>query len=257
MEFQNKSKNNEQSNKKEADYQENEVKSDNNNKELKKNKSEESNKIENQENKDKEINKEKEKEKPKEKTLEEKYQEALDEIKKLKEKQMFIQAEMENTRKLMIKRMELAQFESKINTIREFLPIVESFESAIEKLNKNAQINSQTDIKSYLEGFKAVYHQFNQVFKGLGVKPIDKIGIPFNYKEHEVMMKFEDDSKPEDTVLQIIQKGWYCNDCILRPAKVVVSKKKEIPKEEPKKEEKDKKEQEQKTSQQNQNEKMN
>jgi hypothetical protein len=57
------------------------------------------------------------------------------------------------------------------------------------------------------------------------VKPIDKVKFHSVYKEHEVVFKLEDDSKPEDTVVQIVQKGWYMGDNILRPAKVVVSKK--------------------------------
>jgi molecular chaperone GrpE (heat shock protein) len=78
--------------------------------------------------------KEEKKEPPKEKTIDEKYKDALSEIKKLKENNMYLQAEMENTRKVTQKRMEMAVYQSRCDTIQQFLPIIESIDSAISRL---------------------------------------------------------------------------------------------------------------------------
>lgn len=178
----------------------------------------------------KEEPKEKKKKKKKPKTIEEKFLEAQEETKTWQSKFMYLQAEMENSQKIMLKRIDLVKYSSKVDTIKIFLPIIDTFEAAIAKLVKNPDSISKDECKPYLDGFKRVQKQFLQILENNGVKPIEEIDIPFNYKIHEVLMKFEDNEKQEDTVMQIVQKGWFLDDNILRPAKVIVSKKKELPK---------------------------
>ena len=43
-------------------------------------------------------------------------------------------------------------------------------------------------------------------------------------------MRLVDEEQPEDTVIKIAQKGYYLGENVLRPAKVIVSKKKDKPK---------------------------
>ncbi len=169
---------------------------------------------------------EKPKIKPKPKSLEEKYQDALNEIDELKKKRMYLQAEMENSQKIALKRIENSKFNIKVNVISSFLPIVDSFEAAISKYEST----SKQDYQQLLEGLKSLQRQFLQVLNGLGIKPIEQINVPFNYKEHDVFMKMVNEDHPEDTVIKIAQKGYYLGENVLRPAKVIVSKKKDVPK---------------------------
>ena len=169
---------------------------------------------------------EKPKPKPKPKTIEEKYQDALKEIDELKKKRMYLQAEMENSQKIALKRIENSKYNIKVNVIRNFLPIVDSFEAAISKY----QTSSKKDFDQLLDGIRSLEKQFLQVLKGLGIKPIEQLHIPFNYKEHDVFMRLVDEEQPEDTVIKIAQKGYYLGENVLRPAKVIVSKKKDKPK---------------------------
>ena len=168
----------------------------------------------------------KEKTKPKPKTIEEKYQDSLKEIDELKKKRMYLQAEMENSQKIALKRIENNKFNIKVSVISNFLPMVDSFEAAISKYEST----SKQDYHQLLEGLKSLQKQYLQVLKTLDVKPIEKINIPFNYKEHDVFMKMVDEDHPEDTVIKIAQKGYYLGENVLRPAKVIVSKKKDKPK---------------------------
>ncbi|TFG17601.1 MAG: nucleotide exchange factor GrpE [Promethearchaeota archaeon] len=167
-----------------------------------------------------------EKPKPKPKTIEEKYQDSLKEIDELKKNRMYLQAEMENSQKIALKRIENSKYDIKVNVIRNFLPIVDSFEAAISKY----QASSKKDYDQLLDGIKSLEKQFLQVLKGLGIKPIEQLYVPFNYKEHDVFMKLVDEGQPEDTVIKIAQKGYYLGENVLRPAKVIVSKKKDKPK---------------------------
>jgi molecular chaperone GrpE len=160
------------------------------------------------------------------KTLEEKYQNALKEIDELKKKRLYLQAEMENSQKIAMKRIENSKFNIKVNVISNFLPIVDSFEAAISKYEST----SKQDYQQLLDGLRSLQKQFLQVLTGLGIKPIDKTHVPFDYREHDVFMKMVDEEQPEDTVIKIAQKGYYLGENVLRPAKVIVSKKKEKPK---------------------------
>lgn len=181
--------------------------------------------VDNSEKPDKKEEK-KTKPKPKPKTLEEKYQDALNEIDELKKKRLYLQAEMQNSQKIALKRIENSKFNIKVNVISNFLPIVDSFEAAISKYEGT----SKQDYAQLLEGVKSLQKQFLQVLKGLGIKPIEQLLVPFNYKEHDVFMKLVDEEQPEDTVIKIAQKGYYLGKNVLRPAKVIVSKKKDKPK---------------------------
>lgn len=170
--------------------------------------------------------KEEKKPKPKPKTIEEKYQDSLKEIDELKKKRMYLQAEMENSQKIALKRIENNKFNIKVSVISNFLPMVDSFEAAISKYEST----SKQDYHQLLDGVKSLQKQYLQVLKALDVKPIDKVHVPFNYKEHDVFMKMIDEDHPEDTVIKIAQKGYYLGENVLRPAKVIVSKKKDKPK---------------------------
>ncbi len=192
---------------------------------MKKREKKENNSMEEKKNPQENIE-EPEKPKPKPKTIEEKYQDSLKEIDELKKNRMYLQAEMENSQKIALKRIENSKYDIKVNVIRNFLPIVDSFEAAISKY----QASSKKDYDQLLDGIKSLEKQFLEVLKGLGIKPIEQIYVPFNYKEHDVFMKLVDEEQPEDTVIKIAQKGYYLGENVLRPAKVIVSKKKDKPK---------------------------
>ena len=182
-------------------------------------------------------NKHQKKKKEKPKTEIEILQEKIEELnQKLKEKDKqiseeknrfaFLQAELENTRKHYIKQQEMTRKRTKINTITSFTPLIDSFEMALkskENLTINNSENCQIDV--FIEGFVKIYENLKTIFENFGVKPIEEINVPLDYKLHEVMMKIINDEVPEDTVLQIVHKGYKMNGEVIRPAKVVVSKK--------------------------------
>ncbi len=183
--------------------------------------------IESKQNKAKKKNKKK-KEKPKTEIekLQEKKKELEKQVSEEKTKYAFLQAELENTRKHYIKQQEMAKKRTKINTITSFTPLIDSFEMALkskDKIIKNDDPNCQMGI--FIDGFEKVYESLKTIFDNFGVKPIEEINIPSNYKEHEVILKIINDDVLEDTVLQIVHKGYKMNGEVIRPAKVVVSKK--------------------------------
>ncbi len=179
---------------------------------------------------DKEKKQDKKKKKEKPKTEIEKIKERNKELEKQvseeKSKYAFLQAELENTRKHYIKQQEWIKNRTKINTITSFTPLIDSFEMALNsksKIVKNDDQNCQMGI--FIDGFEKVYENLKTIFDKFGVKPIEETNISLDYRQHETIMKIINDDVPEDTVLQIVAKGYKMNGEVIRPAKVVVSKK--------------------------------
>ena len=139
-------------------------------------------------------------------------------------KYAFLQAELENMRKHYIKQQGLTRTHTKANVITSFTPLIDSFEMAFKNHQKIIDDACSPQLKQYLQGFEGIRNQLSDIFEGYKVKAIDTIDIPFDYKEHEVMMRVLNDDLPEDTVLQVVQKGYRMNGEIIRPAKVIVSK---------------------------------
>ena len=57
-----------------------------------------------------------------------------------------------------------------------------------------------------------------------GVKPIEAEGQKFDPHRHQAMFEVPDPSRPEGTVVQVVQAGFAIGDRVLRPAMVGVSK---------------------------------
>lgn len=176
----------------------------------------------------------KKKEKPKTEIekLQEKNKKLEKQISEEKTKYAFLQAELENTRKHYIRMQEIATKRTKINTITSFTPLIDSFEMALRSKEKIVKIDDESNCQQmdiFIDGFEKVYENLKTIFDKFGVKPIEETNIPSDYKQHEVIMRIINDEVPEDTVLQIVAKGYKMNGEVIRPAKVVVSKKTPIP----------------------------
>ena len=57
-----------------------------------------------------------------------------------------------------------------------------------------------------------------------GVKPIEAEGQKFDPHKHQAMFEVPDPTRPEGTVVQVVQAGFAIGDRVLRPAMVGVAK---------------------------------
>jgi molecular chaperone GrpE len=73
------------------------------------------------------------------------------------------------------------------------------------------------------EGIVQVYNKMLGVLEGEGVSVIDPKGEPFDANLHCALSKVEDNKLPDETVLEVYQKGYAMGSRVLRPASVVVS----------------------------------
>jgi len=130
-----------------------------------------------------------------------------------------LQADFENTRKRLEKeKQEFLKFANE-GVIVELLNVLDDLERAVEL----AQAKHQ-DLPAFLKGVEIILAHLYEMLKGYGVRPIEAVGKPFDPNYHEALMQAEDNSIPENTVIEELQKGYLLNDRVLRTAKVKVSK---------------------------------
>ena len=126
-----------------------------------------------------------------------------------------LQAEFENFKKrIESEKKEFVKY-AKSDIIKNILPVIDSFELALKNTNNSEKL---------VEGIKMIYAHLYSILESEGLRPIKAFGEKFDPYKHEVLMK-ESSDKPEDTILEEIQKGYTLNDKVLRFSKVKVSEK--------------------------------
>jgi molecular chaperone GrpE len=126
-------------------------------------------------------------------------------------------AELENFRKRSEREVENARKYAIERFAQEVVTVGDALEAGIVA-------GTQNPGKGWLEGAQATLRQLHAAFDKAGIKLIDPVGQPFDPNWHEAMVVQESREQPADTVLTVIQKGYTLNGRLLRPARVIVSK---------------------------------
>lgn len=127
-------------------------------------------------------------------------------------------ADLDNFRKRARRDLEDARVEARSRVLREMLPVIDNLERAV------AHAEGTADSKGIVEGVSLVLRQFVQALERCSVKPIEAQGQAFDPNVHEAVGQQESAEHPPGTVAQVLQKGYWIGDRLLRPALVVVSK---------------------------------
>jgi len=148
-----------------------------------------------------------------------KLQEANDKIKQLEEKLIRQNADMINYRKR--KEEEVSRMLKFCNEdiVKALLPTIDNFERAI----KMDDDNLEDEVSKFLEGFKMVYCNFNQVLADFDVKTIDEVNVEFDPNYHNAIMVDHKEGVEPGMILEVLQKGYILKDKVIRPAMVKVS----------------------------------
>lgn len=135
-----------------------------------------------------------------------------------------VSAEFENYKKRAAR--EMGDFRKFANEsfVKAMLPVVDNLDRAIESSSNDKDTNT-----SVVEGVNMTLREILKVFEQFGVIPFESLGKTFDPGFHQAVMQEENEDYPDNTVLNELQKGYLIHDRLLRPAMVVVSKKKEKP----------------------------
>ncbi|MGI0100245.1 MAG: nucleotide exchange factor GrpE [Candidatus Micrarchaeaceae archaeon] len=141
-----------------------------------------------------------------------------DDCEDLKERFLRLAAEFDNYKKRVRKDMDGAQEFGKAALVKDMLPIIDEFELAVLAI-------SDVKDKNIVKGMEMLYSNFMEVLKKEGLKEIDADG-KFDPYKHEIMM-VKESGENDGAILEVLKKGYFFGDRLLRPASVIVSKNKE------------------------------
>lgn len=129
-------------------------------------------------------------------------------------------ADFENLQKRTLKQIQQAQLFSTEKLSSELLIIMDSLET-VNNLSKDSNLK----IDNLIEGNSLLLKTTTEVFEKLGIEEINPLNKDFDPELHQAMATKEDEKSSENTVLEVMQKGYKLKSKLLRPALVIVSKK--------------------------------
>ena len=135
---------------------------------------------------------------------------------KLKEEWLRAKAETENVRKRAETDVRNAHKYGVERLATELLAVSDSLEAALA-LETVTTESLQDGVGLTLKQLQAVFEKFN-------IKEINPIGEILDPHRHQAMAALESDA-PENSIINVFQKGYELNDRLIRPAMVSVSKK--------------------------------
>ena len=140
-------------------------------------------------------------------------------IEDLQEKVLRAQAEVQNVRRIAAQEVTRARLYGAESLAREFLSVGDNLQRALDSSE------DATDLDSMKEGLELTFKSFESALKSAGITSIDPAGENFDPEKHEALSLVQDESREENSVIEVVQKGFMILDRVLRPAKVIVSKK--------------------------------
>jgi len=130
-----------------------------------------------------------------------------------------MQAEMENLRKRLIRDQEKSRRFALERIMKDLLQVRDSMERGLE-----ADAESATAV-ALLEGQALTLKMLAKVMQDHNLELIDPQGEAFNPEFHEAMTVQPSAELEENSVMEVLQKGYKLHDRLVRPAMVVVSRK--------------------------------
>lgn len=140
-------------------------------------------------------------------------------IENYKAEQLRGRAELDNIRKRAEKDVQNAYKYGLERFVTELLPIIDSLECGM-----NMQVNENELAKQIHAGMEMTHKLLIDSLEKFSIEPINPFGDMFNPALHQVISTQEEKNTPENTVLQVLQKGYSLNGRLIRPALVVVAK---------------------------------
>jgi molecular chaperone GrpE len=127
-------------------------------------------------------------------------------------------AEVENLKKRLIKEKEEFQKYATESIVAELLPVLDHLDLAL------AHGRGSEACKDFVVGVDMTRKAFVDILARHGVAEFGQVGEPFSPETHEALGMAARPDLPDDTVAQVVQRGYTLRGRLLRPAKVMVNK---------------------------------
>jgi molecular chaperone GrpE len=131
-----------------------------------------------------------------------------------------MQADMDNLRKRLMRENEKVRRRTLERFMGDLLPVRDSLERGLE-----AAADPAATVEALSEGKQLIMKMLSKAMGDHGLQTIDPVGEAFDPEKHEAMTMMTSDQHDENTVIDVLEKGYQLHDRLIRPAKVVVSRK--------------------------------
>jgi molecular chaperone GrpE len=142
----------------------------------------------------------------------------------LNDRMLRLAAEMENLRKRSERELGDTRTYAIAGFARDMLTATDSLSRALMMLPPEARETADGPLKSLIDGIELTEREMQRLLAKHGVKPIEAEGEKFDPHKHQAMFEVPDPTRPEGTVVQVVQAGFSIGDRVLRPAMVGVAK---------------------------------
>lgn len=140
----------------------------------------------------------------------------LTQLKEAQEKYVRLYSDFDNFRKRTQKeKADLINYAAG-DVIKDLIDVLDDFERAIQANDKNA------DVQSIKEGFKLLHHKFDNALKQKGLTDMNCQGEMFDAELHEAITNIPAGEDMQGKIVDVVQKGYFLKERVLRYAKVVV-----------------------------------
>lgn len=110
---------------------------------------------------------------------------------------------------------------AKSDLLLEIIPVLDSFDMAFASRESWEKLPVE-----WRKGMEHIHNQLLSVLSGSGLKELNPIGEDFNPALEEAAGFIDTENENEDgKILQVLQKGYFLHEKLIRPAKVKIGKK--------------------------------
>ena len=142
------------------------------------------------------------------------------EINELKDKLLRSRAELENFKKRHETELEKALKFGVESLLVELVSVIDNLERAISSFSKDSNQEDIEGIDLTLKSFESTLEKFN-------MRPINPLNENFNPEQHEAVGTVKQKNSEENSVIEVLQRGWQLHNRTVRPARVIVVKNEE------------------------------
>jgi molecular chaperone GrpE len=135
----------------------------------------------------------------------------------MQDKYLRLSAEFDNYRKRTLReKIELTKHAGE-NILVSIVPVMDDFDRALNLME------TANDCAAMKSGIDLIYNKFNDFLKQHGIKEIEALHSEFNVDLHEAVSKTPvEDEALKGKVVDVVQKGYYLHEKVMRFSKVIV-----------------------------------
>jgi molecular chaperone GrpE len=135
----------------------------------------------------------------------------------MQDKYLRLSAEFDNYRKRTLReKIELTKHAGE-NILISIVPVMDDFERALKLME------TSSDCIAMKSGIDLIYNKFNEFLKQNGIKEIESLNKDFNVDLHDAVTKVPvQDEAMKGKVVEVLVKGYWLYDKVIRHSKVVV-----------------------------------